>query len=374
MRRILAIVFIASLIYSCGNGSEYVNDFYVPSLPFNDGVEQLNEGQGGVKYTFELFKYQYFMWLDLDQQSVMETLEKPKTIDVYEDEELSDQEFNELFYSQFLSDDNDVYTLEEILSIIGNRTVGTDFDLVQVLVSFVQGIPYEEAGPQKYPLETLSLNKGDCSDKSILLAKLLSMAGYDACLFIYEEAKHMAVGLKVDQAPKPYYHDYIYIESTGYHPIGDIPAQFAGGITIKEDPIVVLLDQGQYAIYGFSELTQLYDEVQEYYGPGYFNTTIEGKRITEEITSRRKTLDSLTSLNEEKENKINDLMAEYNRLDCSQAKSEAIYEECQVIVEASNDIRMEYNDIIKQQNEIIEEFNRLTNRLNKINANNYIKE
>jgi len=199
----VVLVIIASMLFSCGSNNEYVNDFYVPSLPFDDGTERLNEDAGGVKFTFELFKYQYFMWLDLDEQSLAETKEKPKTIDVYEDENLSDQEFNDLFYRQFLTDDNDIYTLDEILSLIGNRTVGTDFDLVQVLVSFVQGIPYEEAGPQKYPLETLSLNKGDCSDKSVLLAKLLSMAGYDACLFIYEEAKHMAVGLKVDQAPTP---------------------------------------------------------------------------------------------------------------------------------------------------------------------------
>ena len=48
---------------------------------------------------------------------------------------------------------------------------------------------------------------------------MLNLEGYDACLFIYEEEKHMAVGLKV--AESGYYRNgYVFIESTNTFPIG----------------------------------------------------------------------------------------------------------------------------------------------------------
>ncbi len=55
----------------------------------------------------------------------------------------------------FFQDDYDIEVLENILNNLKERKTGIQFDIVQVLVSFVQSIPYEEAAPQKYPLETL---------------------------------------------------------------------------------------------------------------------------------------------------------------------------------------------------------------------------
>ena len=371
-RRLYIIVFFSTLL-SCTGSSSIVNDFYVPDIPFMEGNEILDMGVGQYEYNFELFKYQYKLGLEIQEDLIQNTLQKPKTIQVYEHENLSDEEFTQKFYAQFLNDDYDVETLENILTILSSREIGTDFDLVQVIVSFVQAIPYEEAADQKYPLETLYLNKGDCSDKSVLLGKLLSIAGYDVCLFVYEKAKHMSVGLKVDESSDYYHNNYIYIESTGYNPIGNIPKEFAGGIKIEEEPIVVYLEDGDYEISGFNDLKQLYNSIEETYGNNYFNTTIEGKIIIEELLTVKNNLDSLQSINNDTENQITKLKNDYQRFNCDVQITEMNQEECFEIQEPLNVSIEEYNGNIPLINNLISAYNQKINNLNRINKSNYIK-
>jgi len=371
-RRLYIIVFFSTLL-SCTGSSSIVNDFYVPDIPFMEGNEILDMGVGQYEYNFELFKYQYKLGLEIQEDLIQNTLQKPKTIQVYEHENLSDEEFTQKFYAQFLNDDYDVETLENILTILSSREIGTDFDLVQVIVSFVQAIPYEEAADQKYPLETLYLNKGDCSDKSVLLGKLLSIAGYDVCLFVYEKAKHMSVGLKVDESSDYYHNNYIYIESTGYNPIGDIPKEFAGGIKIEEEPIVVYLEDGDYEISGFNDLKQLYNSIEETYGNNYFNTTIEGKIIIEELLTVKNNLDSLQSINNDTENQITKLKNDYQRFNCDVQITEMNQEKCFEIQEPLNVSIEEYNGNIPLINNLISAYNQKINNLNRINKSNYIK-
>ena len=371
-RRLYIIVFFSTLL-SCTGSSSIVNDFYVPDIPFMEGNEILDMGVGQYEYNFELFKYQYKLGLEIQEDLIQNTLQKPKTIQVYEHENLSDEEFTQKFYAQFLNDDYDVETLENILTILSSREIGTDFDLVQVIVSFVQAIPYEEAADQKYPLETLYLNKGDCSDKSVLLGKLLSIAGYDVCLFVYEKAKHMSVGLKVDESSDYYHNNYIYIESTGYNPIGDIPKEFAGGIKIEEEPIVVYLEDGDYEISGFNDLKQLYNSIEETYGNNYFNTTIEGKIIIEELLTVKNNLDSLQSINNDTENQITKLKNDYQRFNCDVQITEMNQEKCFEIQEPLNVSIEEYNGNIPLINNLISAYNQKIDNLNRINKSNYIK-
>lgn len=372
MKRLYIIVFFSTLL-SCTGSSSIVNDFYVPDIPFMEGNEIINMGEGPYEYNFELFKYQYKLGLEIQEDLIQNTFRKPKTIQVYEHENLNNEEFTQKFYAQFLNDDYDIETLENILNILSNREIGTDFDLVQVIVSFVQAIPYEEAADQKYPLETLYLNKGDCSDKSVLLGKLLSIAGYDVCLFVYEKAKHMSVGLKVDESSDYYHDNYIYIESTGYNPIGDIPKEFAGGIKIEEEPIVVYLEDGDYEISGFNDLKELYNSVEETYGNNYFNTTIEGKIIIEELLTVKDNLDSLQSLNNDTEIQITKLKNDYQRFNCDVQVTERNKEKCLEIQETLNSSIEEYNKNIPRINTLISAYNQNIDNLNRINKSNYIK-
>ena len=352
---ILFIIFI-----NCKSNEDYfLNDFFVPEIPLLESKENISNNENNLKnYSFELFKHSYTINIDIDKEETSYLDDLPKTLQV--EASKSDEDFNQEFYDMFFQDDYDIEVLENILNNLKERETGIQFDIVQVLVSFVQSIPYEEAAPQKYPLETLLLNKGDCSDKSVLLAKLLYLAGYDTCLFVYEEAKHMAVGLKIDDSSLAYIEDYIYIESTGYHPIGSIPTEFAGGVKIKEEPQVIKVgyDQG-YFISGFNELRQLYKNLEDSYGEQYFNSNKEGKILLENITIERKKIDSMNIFLTDTAKKIEylktNVQTSFNKID------------------SINTLINDYNLNTVSLNDRINILNDQIERVNLLNRANYIK-
>ena len=85
-------------------------------------------------YKFELYKFEYVLNLSIEKKLFVRTCQLPKTISVQEGDQLSSQEY----YDLFLHDDNDIIILNDILDQINNRAIGTDFDQVQVIVNFVQ--------------------------------------------------------------------------------------------------------------------------------------------------------------------------------------------------------------------------------------------
>ena len=362
-----SLIVLVMLATSCE--SDY-HKFYVPQTPFKSGFEELgNTSQANLKYKFELFKYEYVLNLSIDKENYSNASQLPKTVLVSEGEELSAKKF----YSIFLQDTNDEPILMDIIDQINNRSVGADFDLVQLIVNFVQSIPYEEAGAQKYPIETLYLNKGDCSDKSILLAKLLSMAGFKTCLFEFNNAKHMAVGIAVDDKSLAYRAGYIYIESTGYNPIGEIPKEFVGGIKINEEPVIVEINDSESPIGNFNELLKMYKEVEIKYGKNYFNTNKSGKIILEKIKNLDKKLLSIKNLLSKKENEINQLDQKLTSIDCSGELDSDKFDLCQSIQNSMNQKNNEYNVLVNQFNDLNNNRNKEVSIINEINRSNYIK-
>ena len=271
-------VLMVFCLFSCNSSNNY--SFIVPELPFEDAYEELGyKEHSNLNYKFELFKYEYKLNLWIEKEMFEKASLLPKTIEIKENEKLS----SKVFYDLFLNDESDVPVLTDILSAIDNRSVGSDFDRVQVIVNFVQSIPYEEAKAQKYPIETLYLSKGDCSDKSILLAKLLDLAGFDVCLFVYDKAQHMAVGIATDDPSEAYKSRYIYIESTGYSKIGEIPVEFEGGIKIEEEPEILTFKEGNSPISGFAALKKSYQLIEKKYGENYFITSKKGKILNSHV-------------------------------------------------------------------------------------------
>jgi len=95
--------------------------------------------------------------------------------------------------------------------------------LAQFLAWFVQdAIDYEEDGPNtggmteywKYPLETLIDGKGDCEDGSILLAALLTAAGYDAGIFLLPG--HAMAAINSEEVLSVMYAGNVHF---GYYPV-----------------------------------------------------------------------------------------------------------------------------------------------------------
>jgi hypothetical protein len=187
------------------------------------------------------------------------------------------QEYNTTYYSEFdpsdypkmnileqgythlLLDQSDKVLINDLIWSLGDLSEQSGFDIIQLMVAFVQSIPYDYAGGQvKNPLQTLSKGRGDCDDKSLLLAKLLGMAGFKSCLLAFPQNKHMALGLKIVESQYAYKDGFVFIETTDNFNIGQIPKDF--NKDLSEPPIIIELD-----IFGPQVEVSNYPELLTYY-------------------------------------------------------------------------------------------------------------
>lgn len=130
-------------------------------------------------------------------------------------------------YAVYVFDTND----DDFLLDYSQEFIGTSrIETVNNIASFVQNIPYinEEEEYPKYPIETLQDNSGDCEDKAILCASLLSSLDYSVCLL--RLPNHMAVGIK-SLGFFDYIEGYSFLEVTqSGHSLGDIPEKYKNEI------------------------------------------------------------------------------------------------------------------------------------------------
>ena len=386
----ISIIFLITII-SCTNNPD-INIICNTDLTEEKETLYFEGDYGDIEtfFDFEIYKHKYNVEISFDRP----------IIDSYKDALRTPLNYNagwEEFYDLFLNDDQDLYLLYGVLETLKSRTIGTDYDIIQMIVGFVQSIPYDEyAADVNYPYETLALNRGDCDEKSILLCKLLNLEGYDACLFIYEEEKHMAVGLKV--AESGYYKNgYVFIESTNTFPIG-MRGKSADGKESKEEPLVIYAKQNAEGYYEqFLDIEECYNEIATIHGESYLRNNIKGKKILEEINilnseidSIRSLIDSLTLkqsllkvsintndslvnvLNEKYSAKKdpdgllpNDVYEEYKkelfRQQQKASQDSTIVNEYNNIVYKKNDLIIIYNDKNKDYNKLIINFNQAQN-------------
>ena len=93
----------------------------------------------------------------------------------------------DLFYSDLIRD---------MRSIRDQQGLDND-EYLELMAVFVQSIRYETTSEKtpKFPVETYVDKSGDCDDKSLLLAGLLSREGYDVSLLSFTPESRMAVGV-----------------------------------------------------------------------------------------------------------------------------------------------------------------------------------
>ena len=125
-----------------------------------------------------------------------------------------------------------------------------DDEYLELMTVFVQSMRYEtiSENPPKFPIETYEEKSGDCDDKSLLLAGLLSREGYNVSLLLFTPESHMAVGVV---CPGGEYKQtgYAYIETTNLSFAG-VPTDTLGdGIQLRSDPFVIPVGNGT-RIYG----------------------------------------------------------------------------------------------------------------------------
>ncbi len=121
----------------------------------------------------------------------------------------------------------------------------TDDEYVELLATFVQSINYSTKEAYRYPVETVIDKFGDCDDKSMLLVGLLTRAGYDAVLLVFEEESHATVGIKTtDTTVYPDTGGYAILETTSYSYVTDRSFTFEDGTFLKSTPVVITAGEG----------------------------------------------------------------------------------------------------------------------------------
>ena len=113
-------------------------------------------------------------------------------------------------------------------------------DFVNGVLMVTHQISYKESGPQKYPIETIIENEGDCDLFCFIAASIMKAGGIDAVLLLYEEEEHMAVGVNLQHQPKWARTDIYYItfEEKKYY-IAECTGNFDGGWRVGECPDMI---------------------------------------------------------------------------------------------------------------------------------------
>lgn len=133
-------------------------------------------------------------------------------------------------------------------------------EYLEYLTVYVQSIPYETSPDEtepKFAVETVIETAGDCDDKSILLAGLLSRQGYNVSLLYFPADSHMAVGVAADE---PGYRDsgYLFIEPTNLSLIGIPPETYENGKTLTSELFIIPVGDGTKK-YGKADETRRID-------------------------------------------------------------------------------------------------------------------
>ena len=118
-----------------------------------------------------------------------------------------------------------------------------DDEYLELMVHFVQGIPYDPDAPvcPRTPAGVVLDGKGDCDEKSLLLLGLLHREGYDSAILLFPAKHHATAGIRIVTYNQPSFRvfdsggrKYVYVETTRPSFIGLYPDDFA-----TEDPVVI---------------------------------------------------------------------------------------------------------------------------------------
>lgn len=166
---------------------------------------------------------------------------------------------NYTYYSDFTNDplQESIYTdiLAQLISVKQTLNLMDD-EYVELLSTFVQNISYYHQSEFRYPVETIVEKRGDCDDKSILLAGLLTRAGYDAVLLIFDTENHATVGIRTNDATAyPNTGGYAIIETTNYNYVTDKSIEFENNLTLSSIPTVISVGTGVKTYTSGSKIT-----------------------------------------------------------------------------------------------------------------------
>ncbi|MDD1700060.1 MAG: hypothetical protein LUQ04_04620 [Methanoregula sp.] len=171
----------------------------------------------------------------------------------------------------------------------------SDDEYVELIAVYIQSLRYEtrEQNPAKFPVETVVDRAGDCDDKSLLLAGLLSREGYPVALLLFGPESHMAVGVGSDD-----YHyknsGYAFIETTNYSFVGVPTSKLGGNLTLGSDPVIIPVSNGT-KFYGSGSETRYIHDMYLLSDQKVKELEPRVKSIGADLTSREEEIASLKS-------------------------------------------------------------------------------
>jgi hypothetical protein len=129
---------------------------------------------------------------------------------------------------------NNITALASLFREYQNQHQLDDAQLVELVMSFVQTIPYRLPTESPFgilpPALVLTDGSGDCDSKSLLGAMVLEELGVDCAMLYSETLEHAALGVAIPATGQWFSSNgkkYYYVESTATGwPIGKIPPEY----------------------------------------------------------------------------------------------------------------------------------------------------
>lgn len=100
-------------------------------------------------------------------------------------------------FSKFVTPDALKPIADDLWTIYSNEE-----DFVNGVLMIVHQISYLESDPQKYPVETIFEDSGDCDLFTIVAASIMKAGGLDVVLLLLEQQDHMLLGVHLSESPK----------------------------------------------------------------------------------------------------------------------------------------------------------------------------
>jgi len=168
-------------------------------------------------------------------------------------------------------------------------------EYLELMATYTQSLTYETTpdNPTKYPVETVVDGAGDCDDKSVLLAGLLSREGYNVSLLLFSPESHMALGVG---SPDSLYKQtgFAYLETTNLSYVGVPPDQLEGGTVLTSQPLVIPIGNGTTQ-YGSGEQTTYIHAMETSSEQEVLKITPELKATGNDLSSKKGQIDQIES-------------------------------------------------------------------------------
>lgn len=148
-------------------------------------------------------------------------------------------------------------------------------DFANGVLMITHQIPYEGSAPQKYPVETLKENIGDCDLFSFLAASIMKAGGLDVTLLLFEQEEHMTLGVYLTEPPTNARTSISYFsyEQKPYY-IAETTGNFENGWRVGECPDLVKGASAQIIPLNISEQEPSPDQVFSSYSTPQYSSLL----------------------------------------------------------------------------------------------------